>query len=105
MRFGIGKAPSFTHRAGTGLPRAHIAAARRRYAAMLREAEDILPRLPQPGEALHALLTRFYDFIAVLGLVIPSRPAPCRSLRIATLAFSSRNTHEILELVRRGAVR
>jgi hypothetical protein len=104
MRFGIGKAPSFTHRAGTGLPRAHIGAARRRYAAMLREAADILPRLPQPGESLHALMTGLYDFMTVIGLVITSRPAPCRVLRIATLAFSSRNIHEILELVRKRAV-
>jgi hypothetical protein len=105
MRFGIGKAPSFTHRVGTGLPHAHIAAARRRYAAMLREAADILPRLPAVGESLHALMTGLYDFMSVIGLVITSRPVPCRTLRIATLAFSSRNTHEILEHVRRGAVR
>jgi hypothetical protein len=95
MRFGR-KAPSFRHRSGTGLPRAHVAAARRRYAAMLREVGDILPRLPAPGESLHALMT---------GLVITSHATPCKLLRIATLAFSSRNVHEIAQLMDRGAVR
>ena len=62
MRFGRGKAPSFKHRPGTGLPRAHIAAARRRYAAMLREAGDILPRLPAPVEMNPHFLKRRHPF-------------------------------------------
>jgi hypothetical protein len=105
MRFGRGKAPSFKHRAGTGLPRAHIAAARRRYAAMLREAADILPRLPAPGESLHALMTGLYDFMTVVGHVITTHKMPCKVLRIATLAFSSRNVAEIAQLTDQGAVR
>src|SRR5262245_33147461 len=105
MRFGRGKAPSFKHKGGTGLPRAHLAAARRRYAAMLREAGDILPRLPAPGESLHALMTGLYDFMTVVGLVITTHATACKLLRIATLAFSPRNVVEIAQLADRGAVR
>src|SRR5262249_31951 len=41
----------------------------------------------------------------VVGLAITSHATPCALLRIATLAFSSRNVHEITELMDRGAVR
>jgi hypothetical protein len=72
---------------------------------MLREAADILAHLPGPGESLHALMTGLYDFLTLVGHVITHRPAPCAELRIATLAFSSRNTQEIIQLVDSGAVR
>jgi hypothetical protein len=72
---------------------------------MLREARDILPRLPGPGESLHALMTGLYDFMSVVGLVITSHPAPCRILRVATLAFSARNVAELSLLQAKGAVR
>src|SRR5262245_887627 len=97
------KRPTFIGR-GPGLPAARTAKARRRYAAMLRESADILARLPRPGEALHALMTGLYDFMTLVGHVITNRPAPCARLRIATLAFSTRNTHEVAALVDGGAV-
>src|SRR5437764_3175302 len=99
------KRPSFTGHAAGGLPAAHTAKARRRYAAMLRESADILAHLPGPGESLHALMTGLYDFMTLVGHVITHHPAPCAELRIATLAFSSRNTHEITQLVDAGAVK
>src|SRR5439155_7591615 len=83
----------------------HTARARRRYAAMLRESQGILAHLPQPGESLHALMTGLYDFMTLLGHVITHHPAPCARLRIATLAFNSRNTHEITQLFDSGAVK
>ncbi len=95
--------PTFTGRT-PGLPGAHTAKARRRYAAMLRDSADILARLPEPGESLHALMTGLYDFMTLVGHVITHHPAPCARLRIATLAFSSRNTHEIAALLDGGAV-
>src|SRR5262245_20486535 len=98
------KRPSFTGLTAAGVPAAHTARARRRYAAMLRESADILARLPEPGESLHALMTGLYDFLTLVGHVITHRPAPCAWLRIATLAFSSRNTHELAALLDGGAV-
>jgi hypothetical protein len=71
---------------------------------MLRESADILAHLPGPGESLHALMTGLYDFMTLVGHVITHRPASCAVLRIATLAFSSRNTHEIAQLLDTGAV-
>jgi hypothetical protein len=43
--------------------------------------------------------------MTVVGLVITTHATPCKLLRIATLAFSSRNVHEIAQLADRGAVR
>src|SRR5262245_21271272 len=71
---------------------------------MLRESADILAHLPQPGASLHALMTGTYDFLTLVGHVITHQPAPCAELRIATLAFSSRNTAEIVQLLDSGAV-
>jgi hypothetical protein len=103
--FRLPRCPTFAGRSGPGVPAAHTARARRRYAALLRESADILARLPQPGESLHALMTGLYDFLTLVGHVLTHRPAPCAQLRIATLAFSSRNTHEIVQLVDGGAVK
>jgi hypothetical protein len=102
--FRLPKRPTFAGRTAPGVPAPHTARARRRYAAMLRESADILAHLPEPGESLHALMTGLYDFMTLVGHVITNRPAPCAQLRIATLAFSSRNTHEIAQLLDAGAV-
>src|SRR5262249_7397131 len=91
-------------RDGPGVRPAIRAKARRRYAAMLRESADILAHLPGPGESLHALMTGLYDFMTLVGHVITTRPAPCARLRLATLAFSSRNTTELCQLFDAGAV-
>src|SRR5262245_42509443 len=99
------KRPSFRGTAGPGVPAAHTARARRRYMAMLRESADILARLPGPGESLHALMTGLFDFCTLLGHVVTRHPTPCARLRIATLAFSSRNTAELMQLHDGGAVR
>jgi hypothetical protein len=96
--------PTFTGRAGPGVPPAFTAKARRRYQAMLRESADILAHLPGPGESLHALMTGTYDFMTLAGHVIMARPVPCARLRLATLAFSGRNTAEIVQLLDGGAV-
>src|SRR5262249_33290065 len=102
--FRLPKRPSFTGRADPGVPPALTARARRRYAAMLREPAGIPAHLPGPRESLHALLTGRYDFMTLLGRVITHQPTPCAELRIATLAFSSRNTAELVQLLDGGAV-
>lgn len=82
-----------------GMPGAFKANARKRYQAMLRESKDILAHLPAPGESLHALMSGYYDFMTLIGHVITTRPTPCCHLRIATLAFSARNTSELSALL------
>jgi hypothetical protein len=67
--------------------------------AQLRAAAEVLPHLPGPGESVHTLLTGTFDFLVVLACVIRSRPAPCEVLRLATLAFSRRNTQEMCRLL------
>ncbi len=102
--FRLPKRPTFARGGAPGMPAAHTARARRRYAAMLRESAEILAHLPGPGESLHALMTGTYDFLTLVGHAITHQPAPCAELRIATLAFSSRNTAEIVQLLDAGAV-
>jgi hypothetical protein len=97
--------PTFTGHTAHGVPAAHTAKARRRYMAMLRESAAILAHLPGPGESLHALMTGLYDFMTLVGHLITTRPVPCARLRLATLAFSSRNTAELCQLFDAGAVR
>jgi hypothetical protein len=103
--FRLPRRPAFTGPTAAGVPPAFTAKARRRYAAMLRESADILAHLPGPGESLHALMTGLYDFMTLVGHVITHHPVPCAELRIATLAFNSRNIVEIGQLVDAGAVR
>ncbi len=96
--------PTFARQAGPGVPAPHLAKAKRRYMAMLRESADILAHMPGPGEALHAIMTGLYDFLTLVGHTITTRPAPCETLRLATLAFSDRNIAEIVQLLDSGAV-
>ena len=109
MPFEKPQAPSFT----TGFPglpqgrpavkagnvRARRFKAELRRRAQLRAAAEVLPHLPGPGESVHTLLTGSFDFMLVLSCVIRSRPGPCEALRIATLAFSRRNTQELARLL------
>lgn len=70
----------------------------RRRQLMMAEAEAVLAELPAPGEALHALMTGRYDLMHVL-LVLLGKWGVCDHLRIATLAFSSKNVEEIGKLL------
>jgi hypothetical protein len=73
--------------------------------AQLRRAADVVPLLPGPGESLHTLLTGYFDFALVLTAILQARPAACAHLRVATLAFSMRNTEELCHLLDGGKVR
>jgi hypothetical protein len=79
--------------------RARAFRAEQRRKAQLRAAAEVLPHLPGPGESVHTLLTGTFDFLLVLTCVIRSRPASCDTLRLATLAFSRRNTQELCRLL------
>jgi hypothetical protein len=69
-----------------------------RYQRAAKTAAELLPELPQRGEAIHALMTGEYDLCQVIASV--ARPLPSlRHLRIATLCFSRRNAAELLGLI------
>jgi hypothetical protein len=96
--------PSFIGTTAPSTPAPLTARARRRFAAMLKEASAILDHLPEPGESLHFLLSGTYDLTTMLGYLVTSYGAKCVEMRIATLAFSSRNTAELMRLVDSGIV-
>lgn len=103
-------APAFAASRPPGEPppgevRAKAFRALRRRNARLKAAADVLPRLPDEGESLHALLTGFVDLALVLVALVRSRPAPCLHLRSATLTFSRRNAEELARLLEDGACR
>jgi hypothetical protein len=75
-----------------------------RRSAMLRDAREAVDALPGPGEALHVVTTGLSDLMVLIVALIDLRPAPCRRLRLATLAFAARNLAEMLNLLERGKV-
>jgi hypothetical protein len=73
-------------------------------AAKLQAAADALAVLPGPGEAVHCLMTGFFDLAHVLTL-LAERLRTVDVLRVATLAYSARNVTELLTLLDSGAVK
>jgi hypothetical protein len=55
---------------------------------------ESLPALPEPGEAVHLLMTGRYDLTAVLAVIL-QRQGPCDRMRIATLSFNAKNVAEL----------
>jgi hypothetical protein len=100
LDFGAIPRPAFgraaQHLPATPPPRKSKAAARYRRAA--RTATALLPDLPGPGEAVHALMTGTFDLCQVITSVVGRLPA-CRHLRIATLCYNRRNAAELLGLL------
>jgi len=66
----------------------------RRHVRAARLAADLLPELPQPGEAVHAIMTGSYDLTQVIMNVVRRLPH-CRHLRIASLCYSKRNIADL----------
>ncbi len=58
-----------------------------------RLAADLLPTLPETGEAIHCLMTCRYDLTQVIGSTLAIKPV--RALRIATLCFSKKNLTDL----------
>jgi hypothetical protein len=85
-------------------PGVHNAKATARRAMMFKEARELLSVLPDPGEAVHAIMTGTYDLCVLLAALLDLHPAPCRRLRIATLCFNRRNTVELLGLLESGKI-
>ena len=69
-----------------------------RYQRAAKTAAELLPELPRPGEAVHALMTGTFDLCQVITATAARLPE-LRALRIATLCFSKRNAAELLALL------
>src|ERR1700736_5665384 len=66
-----------------------------RRVGMIRMARDVIQCIPAPGESFHALMTGRYDLMVLAAVVLGQVPSVCTHLRIATLSFKKRNTHEL----------
>lgn len=65
---------------------------------LAKQAADLLPDLPAPGEAVHCLMTGHFDLCQVITATV-NRLSECRHLRIATLCYNKRNAAELTGLV------
>jgi len=72
--------------------------AERRYQRAAKVAAELLPELPQPGEAVHCLMLGTFDLCQVVTATVRRLPN-CRHLRIATLCYSKRNVAELCSLL------
>lgn len=63
-----------------------------------RAAKTAAELLPEPGEAVHALMLGTFDLCQVIVPPVHRLPS-CRHLRIATLCFSKRNAAELVGLL------
>ena len=70
----------------------------RRYQRAARTAAELLPDLPEPGEAVHCLMLGTFDLCQVIAAVAQRLPH-LRALRIATLCYSKRNVAELCSLL------
>lgn len=68
------------------------------YRLAARSAAELLPDLPAPGDAVHALMLGTFDLAQVVADVARRLPA-LRHLRIATLCYSKRNVAELAGLL------
>ena len=70
----------------------------KRYMRAALLAAELLPELPEPGEAVHALMLGTFDLCQVIGATAKLLP-DLRHLRIATLCYSKRNAAELCSLL------
>jgi len=67
-----------------------------RRALMFKEAAELLTALPGPGESVHCIQSGNVDLCVILMAILDMHPAPCLTLRIATLCWAKRNCVELL---------
>jgi hypothetical protein len=101
-RLQFGRRP-FEDDDGEGLPRPHTAKAALRRAAGIKEASEVLARLPGPGESLHAVTTARLDLTDVVNCLL-QRLGRCVEMRIATLGYNESNLRTLLGWLDGGAV-
>ena len=63
---------------------------------MFKEAAELLTALPGPGESLRCIQSGNLDLAVLLMAILDMHPAPCLTMRIATLAYARRNIVELL---------
>jgi hypothetical protein len=99
-RFAASVGPQFGGgRQATATP--HVRKAERLRVELLAQAGDALKVLPQPGEAVHCLMTGFYDLMHVVA-ALAAKEGPCRRLRLATLSYNLRNVAEMERMLTAG---
>ena len=74
----------------------------RRRMAMLAEARDVVPYLPEAGESLHGLMTGRFDLMHLIVVIVEMKPVALARMRLATLSFNGRNLSEMLRLLDSG---
>ena len=84
--------------------RAFRASIHKRRFASLRAAADAVTFLPEEGEALHAVMSGFYDLMHLLIVLLERFGSPCAAMRIATLSLSRRNVQEMTALLDSGSI-
>jgi hypothetical protein len=104
FRFGSKPVEQVTSASASKAPRPLSVKDTVRRTAMLREAADVLDHLPEPGEALHALMTGRYDLTVLLTHILERAPSSCSHLRIATLSLKERNLYELRRLMDAGKI-
>ena len=75
-----------------------------RRTVQIRNASELVPHLPAPGESIHALMMGNYDFMLVLSSILRAQDQPCLHLRLSTLAFNKKNVQELGRLFDEGIV-
>jgi hypothetical protein len=89
---------------GTGLPTPIRTKATARRTAGIREAKEVLARLPGAGESLHAVVTARLDLTDVLTALLET-VGPCERLHVATLGFNDKNLRAMLGWLDTGRVK
>jgi hypothetical protein len=85
---------------------AFLARTNRRRFACLRAAAEALDILPAAeGEAVHLIMSGFYDLMHLLIALLDRFGSPCETMRVATLSLSRRNVQEMAALFDSGKVR
>ncbi len=99
--FGFAKRPAFgrasRHLQTDELASKSVRGLKRRMRAA-QSASELLPELPQPGEAIHCLMQGYFDLCQVLTITAKRVPE-LHTLRIATLCYSKRNVTDLCELL------
>jgi len=70
----------------------------------VRKAADLLKRLPDPGEALHAIINGTFCFFDVIPALVDLAGARCERLDITTLGFNKRNAAALLREMDAGRI-
>jgi hypothetical protein len=66
--------------------------------AALKEANQVLEILPEPGQSLHCIISGRFDLADVISTIL-SRLGPAKEMTVATLSFSKKNVNTIAQWI------